>query len=253
MNDLWDVVAKLAIDLSPARVESAATAIAKLNDATEVEKARASFGPNLSKQFWNRFRESWLANPNVEPSEVCAGLRTGSRVGQAKENIQTVDLVWTGPVGLVPVRSTEQVMLELIHAAQNSLFLVSYVNVGARTIVTALNQAVDRGVKIQMLMEESKEAAEKIKNSVPSAQVYIWSKAAKVAYAGREGVSVHAKCVVSDGKEALITSANLTDYALEKNMELGVHIIGGREPRLLLDHLRTLLRTRVATPFEHKM
>ena len=45
-----------------------------------------------------------------------------------------------------------------------------------------------------------------------------------------------------------ITSANLTGHAMEKNMEAGVLISGGHIPRLLDDHLRSLVDTRLVTP-----
>ena len=50
---------------------------------------------------------------------------------------------------------------------------------------------------------------------------------------------------VADGNTCFITSANLTGYAMERNMEAGVLITGGQIPRMLNDHLRSLVETRV--------
>jgi phosphatidylserine/phosphatidylglycerophosphate/cardiolipin synthase-like enzyme len=41
---------------------------------------------------------------------------------------------------------------------------------------------------------------------------------------------MHAKAVVADSHVAFLTSANLTEAALERNMELGVLIRGGMLP-----------------------
>jgi phosphatidylserine/phosphatidylglycerophosphate/cardiolipin synthase-like enzyme len=41
---------------------------------------------------------------------------------------------------------------------------------------------------------------------------------------------MHAKAAVADSRIAFLTSANLTDAALERNMELGVLIRGGALP-----------------------
>jgi phosphatidylserine/phosphatidylglycerophosphate/cardiolipin synthase-like enzyme len=49
---------------------------------------------------------------------------------------------------------------------------------------------------------------------------------------------------VADGKLAFVTSANLTDAALEKNMEVGVLIKGGNIPNQLDRHLEALVTTR---------
>lgn len=44
-----------------------------------------------------------------------------------------------------------------------------------------------------------------------------------------------------------ITSANLTGYAMEKNMEAGVLITGGRVPHLLSEHLFSLVDMKVVS------
>ena len=245
MDELWAVIAELAIDASPARIESAASAVARLDGPASARIARPAFGPNLSPGLWTRFERAWQAEPAMSAPQVAAALRGGAQVGRLLEGGQHFSLVWTGPTTeFVPVRSTEQVMLEIIHRARTSLFLVSFVNFGAATIVSALNDAAARGVGIRLLLEESKGAAKKMKAAVPTAVVYIWDEEAKLEAGSPKGASVHAKCVVADGEEALITSANLTNYALEKNMELGVHIMGGREPRMLNEHLKALVDTK---------
>jgi len=80
---------------------------------------------------------------------------------------------------------------------------------------------------------------------VPQAQLYAWRDKAEVFSDGR----VHAKVAVADGNTCFITSANLTGYAMERNMEAGVLVSGGGHiPRLLDDHLRSLVDTRLITP-----
>jgi len=43
----------------------------------------------------------------------------------------------------------------------------------------------------------------------------------------RDHGSLHVKCAVADASVALISSANLTDYTMSLNMELGVLVKGG--------------------------
>ena len=56
--------------------------------------------------------------------------------------------------------------------------------------------------------------------------------------------SVHAKCAVADGNIAFVTSANLSEAAMERNMELGVLLRGGQVPGLLDRHLAALVTTK---------
>jgi hypothetical protein len=66
------------------------------------------------------------------------------------------------------------------------------------------------------------------------------------------GASLHAKIIVIDDRVALVGSANLTSRAMETNLECGILIRGGPQPRAIRDHtvglyaagsLRRLLRS----------
>ena len=63
--------------------------------------------------------------------------------------------------------------------------------------------------------------------------------------AGTGAGSLHAKCAVADQATAFISSANLTEYALSLNMELGMLVKGGSLPRELAAHLRGLIQGRI--------
>lgn len=244
MDNLWKVIAEFSLELSIARIEGFAAHIETLNSTGEIEGAREFAGPNLDTRTWNSLTTALEMNPGIAPASVAAAFRTGALVGQLKDKGQEVSLAWTGPkTDFVPVRSTEQVMLEVIERAEEDIFLISFVNFGAVSIVEALNGAGGRGVGISMLLDDTNTTAGRMALAVPQAQVFIWNESSKLENGSPATASVHAKCVVADGREALITSANLTDYALEKNMELGVHLVGGREPQLLRRHLQALVDT----------
>ena len=55
--------------------------------------------------------------------------------------------------------------------------------------------------------------------------------------------SLHAKCAVSDGQRLLVSSANLTEFALNFNMELGLLVAGGEAPRRVEKHFDALMNT----------
>ena len=55
-------------------------------------------------------------------------------------------------------------------------------------------------------------------------------------------LKLHAKVLVADRRDALVTSANLTMHALDRNMEMGVRVTGAAGRRIA-DHFE-LLRQR---------
>ena len=102
-----------------------------------------------------------------------------------------------------------------------------------------------------MLLESSQEnggsvdidVIGKMRNLVPPARLYGWFCKPEEFQYGR----VHAKVAVADGRVCFITSANLTGYAMERNMEAGVLISGGQIPHTLDNHLRSLVDTRTVS------
>lgn len=183
--------------------------------------------------------------------DVLAGILVGAAF--ARQQIQresSVELVWTGPTTpFVATRRTEQVLLDLIGHAQNDLFLVSFVAYDVSSVVDALNAAAARSTDIRILLETSinhggslsVDPITTMRRCVPSATLYVWTERPAPFTEGR----VHAKVAVADGNAAFLTSANLTGYALEKNMEAGVLISGGHIPTSLRAHLHALIEMKV--------
>lgn len=199
---------------------------------------------------WNS--RAWQTNP-VSAEVVASMLLAAGHVFTTAANQQSTELVWTGPTTpFVSARRTEQALLQVINATERALFITSFVAYDVSTIVKALNAAAERGVVVSILLELSEahggnisfDAIGKIGSFVPFAVLYVWrDKADQFA-----GGSVHSKVAVADGRLCFITSANLTGYAMEKNMEAGVLISGGMIPSMLESHLRSLVDTKVISP-----
>ena len=60
--------------------------------------------------------------------------------------------------------------------------------------------------------------------------------------------SLHAKFAVADEAALFVSSANLTEYAFNFNMELGLLARGGDLPARAVSHLRRLMEERVLLP-----
>jgi phosphatidylserine/phosphatidylglycerophosphate/cardiolipin synthase-like enzyme len=132
----------------------------------------------------------------------------------------------------VPARLTSGVAVDVIRSAETSLLIASFAAHGARDVVTEIGQAVGRGVRVDLLLEESTQASAAFA-ALPD-KVRVWHRA------GTSGV-LHAKLIAADRHTAFLGSANLTDRALSDNIELGVVL---RDPRLvepLVDHFHWLL------------
>jgi cardiolipin synthase len=158
----------------------------------------------------------------------------------AKRSRQSVELVWTGPATpVVPVRRTEQVLLELIQEAQHKLTIMSFGIFQVSRLVQALEEALVRSVVLRIVLgdreaqsdwaiEQQRQQLGRVINA--RASLYWWPHERRLRDpVGCAGL-MHAKAAVADSRTAFLTSANLTEAAFERNMELGVLIRGGGAP-----------------------
>jgi phosphatidylserine/phosphatidylglycerophosphate/cardiolipin synthase-like enzyme len=158
---------------------------------------------------------------------------------------QSIDIAWTGPSSAhVPVRLSSQVLLDLIGEARSQLIVVSFAAYKVAPVTNALRSAANRGVDVRLILETaedsdghlSKDAADAFRELNDLVSFWVWPKKRRP----EGGASMHVKAVVVDGRVALVTSANLTGHALERNMELGLVVRGGAAPKRLADHFQAL-------------
>ncbi len=252
MDELLDAIAALVSLVSPEKVQAVAARVRR----TEASKAAAALpsvvGTPVASTVVEQLAAAWQ-NTEVGSDELASMLLAASHVYTKAASEQSTELVWTGPTTpVVSARRTEQALLQVINAAEKTLFITSFVAYDVSTIVKALNAASDRGVVISMLLELSQElggsiafdAIGRMKTLVPSARLYAWRDKADSFSDGR----VHAKIAVADGRMCFVTSANLTGHAMEKNMEAGVLISGDPLPGQLHRHLEALAMTGVIAP-----
>jgi len=249
MDELLEAIAALVSLVSPEKVQAVAARVRR----TEASKAAAALtsvvGTPVASAVVEQLAAAWQ-NTKVGSDELASMLLAASHVYSKAASEQSTELVWTGPTTpFVSARRTEQALLQVINSAEYSLFITSFVAYDVSTIVKALNAANDRGVVVSMMLELSQDhggsitfdAIGKMRTLVPTARLYAWRDKSDPFSEGR----VHAKVAVADGSTCFITSANLTGHAMEKNMEAGVLISGGTIPKLLENHLRSLIDTKV--------
>lgn len=163
----------------------------------------------------------------------------------------SAELVWTGPnPASLPLRRTDQALLQLIRAAQQDLLIISFAIYNIPEIVKALIAAIDRGVKVRIVAETPEASNGKIAYGMAIAfgsqilertQIYIWHKGKRPTdEQGRYG-SLHAKCAVCDSQHLFISSANLTKYAMSLNIEMGVLIHNQNLSQQVTEQINSLI------------
>ncbi len=158
----------------------------------------------------------------------------------ARRIAPTTELVWTGPMTtVVPVRRTEQVICELIRCAEQQLTIASFGVFKIPRLVNEMELALQKGVRLRMVLGERDSASRSlIERHLLQLGNVVASRALILQWPierrprddqGRSGL-MHMKVAIADSRVAFLTSANLTEAALEWNMELGILVRGGKTP-----------------------
>lgn len=194
-----------------------------------------------------RFLDAWRIHaPHLGADDVAASVKSGFacyRLAQGRAH--AVDTVWTGPeVAGSEVRRTEAVVNEIVASAQQELLIVGYWLVAhtaqIRELIKNLRQKAEGGVNVRFVLdpgEKSKGAdnftalGEQWPAGLEEAprSVFSWGEGLATA-TSKSGVEfdrkLHAKVIVADRRDALVTSANLTHAGLLVNLEMGLRIQG---------------------------
>ena len=167
-----------------------------------------------------------------------------------------MELVWTGPdTEAIPVRHTEQALLQVVDSASQRITLISYAVYRIPRIKDALVSAADRGVSLNIILEtadpkEGSGAYDTIRalgeRVFARSRLYIWPQEQRDRQSpeGKTGI-LHVKGAVADSRWLYLSSANLTEYAFTVNMELGVLITGGPVPGRVERHFDQLIEANV--------
>jgi phosphatidylserine/phosphatidylglycerophosphate/cardiolipin synthase-like enzyme len=174
------------------------------------------------------------------PTFVAGALAGAAATIRRARAHQTIDVVWTGPEsGVATSRLTAATVVDLATEARREILLVSYATQTEAGLNIALADAANRGVEITLVMERQADnpgyhGSDIQFSGIPAIRLH-WPSVERP-----QGASLHAKIIVVDDETALVTSANLTSRAMEANLECGILIRGGSQPRAIRNHILQL-------------
>jgi phosphatidylserine/phosphatidylglycerophosphate/cardiolipin synthase-like enzyme len=184
-----------------------------------------------------------MAADNTTPRHIANTLRLlAFERGRTQLQADKVELVWSGLETLgASSRDTRFVVREMFARAKRHLLLSSYVvdeGKKARALFEPLATAMDLhpDLRVQFYLNVKREYRDQRPDSVllrefaERFRAKVWSgdrlpevyhDPRSLVLGGRVKACLHAKCLVVDQYETLITSANYTEAAQDRNMEAG--------------------------------
>jgi cardiolipin synthase len=174
------------------------------------------------------------AGNEVSWEAVSFGLEVAHQTYSQAQIARQIEMLWSGPppAGHLPARRIDQTLYDLIARAKREILLVTFAAVKVDRLASALLQAANRGVRIRLILEFAEASEGQLSfdalNAFPpalvaSVEVYYWPVEKRQRNdAGRPG-KLHAKLALIDDA-VLMSSANLTDDAFNRNLELGVRL-----------------------------
>jgi cardiolipin synthase len=234
-HDVEDWACRLAGRLPPGDVRHLARAAAE--GAPGVQQLRATTASPIVRDACDQLLRRLRSTESAYLSGLLAG---AARAVEHARHYQSVSVVWTGPeTSVSSSRLTAAALIELINSARSAILLVSYATRTEPPISAALSAAVARDVAVTLLAERHADNPSYSSSATPfpdlDALRLHWPSSSRPP-----GAALHAKVIVVDDQVALVGSANLTSRAMESNLECGILIHGGPQPRAIRDHITDL-------------
>lgn len=248
---LLDACARFAAEVSP----EATAHVVRLLETDGVTRAGIGLSGDAARRY-GELMSAWSSSPNKPPANDVANLLSGAAHAVAAERRkQRVELVWSGPNTVSStLRSTGPALLELIRSARESVYVVTFAAYKVPEVAEALADAARRKVRLVFVLETDAASGGKVDfDPLPhlageladAAEVYAWPMAERAKDArGRHG-TLHAKFAVADRRRLLVSSANLTEFAFNLNIELGVLLTGGAAPAEAAGHVDRMVQLGV--------
>jgi phosphatidylserine/phosphatidylglycerophosphate/cardiolipin synthase-like enzyme len=203
-----------------------------------------------------------LQAEGISPNHLTLLLEANAAVAEARAGHVDAQLVWTGPESqTAQSRDTSVVVQELFGHARRDVLVSTFVVHQAARVFAPLARRMDELPELRARLfvhvgrewrdtvldsELLREFAEELGREWPSArrpEVYYDPRG--LLDQSDKRATWHAKCVVVDDDVALITSANFTEWAHQRNVEAGVLIRNSEFVRQLRQQFESLIEEKL--------
>ena len=208
--------------------------------ATAATRAAVAGGNAALENHLRTLQETWSeAAPDLSGDALALLLKTSASAAHAsRQQSPITQIVWSGPkIAGSFVRATREVIRELLRSAQDELLIVGFWLATRddedgiiEEFIASLADTTARDVKVRVIIDErirfdGRDNRQILVSAWPHSiklpELYTWRLPL-----GDRHLKLHAKVLAADRRDALVTSANLTFYAMDCNMEMGVRTIG---------------------------
>jgi phosphatidylserine/phosphatidylglycerophosphate/cardiolipin synthase-like enzyme len=168
------------------------------------------------------------ADGETTPSDAIRLILQALQV-QAEElspRLATVEFVATVPSGFqAQARGTREVVSEMVAEAKSEVIVLGY-EFSDPSFIRELACAAQKGIDIILICDRERGSARRV--------LSIWPPAVRPPslFEDRDRpqaaahASMHAKCILVDSTDLLVTSANFTFHGMQGNIEMGVRLRG---------------------------
>ncbi len=208
-----------------------------------------------------------LSEEGATPASIASMLElfaTGKGSSQGIDDV--VDLVWTGPeVREAPSRDTPVVVRELFTKAQEHVLVAGYAVYQGKDVFRVLAERMDQNpeLKVEMFLDVQRARKDTtisediLRRFAKRFRTKEWpgKRMPDIYYDPRalemdtaKKTSLHAKCVVIDRSVAFVSSANFTEAAQVRNIEVGALIKSPSYAARLVHHFQALAAAEILRP-----
>ena len=200
-----------------------------------------------------------LDGAGFAPQQLAVLARALAAEKRASRGAAALELVWTGPeVAGSASRDTSVVAEQLFRTARDQLLVAGFAVYQGRRVFAALAERMDRepSLRVRMFLHVGRpygdtSPAEQLVDAFRRRfecqewpgkrrpEVFYDPRSLEVGHGPR--AALHAKCIIADDDAALITSANFTEAAQERNIEAGILVHEAAVVRALKQQFESLL------------
>jgi phosphatidylserine/phosphatidylglycerophosphate/cardiolipin synthase-like enzyme len=216
----------------------------------------AGLADNVAEELCQRIEEGF---PPGHLADVLDILSQDRRQRPVAEDL--IDLVWTGPEaeGIVN-RDTAVVVREMFQSARESVLVAGYAVYQGQIVFKTLAERMDQNPQLDVHMyldirrppHDQSRPSELVRRFAERFARQEWpgQRFPRLFYDPRsletdpaKRASLHAKCIVVDQEVAFVSSANFTEAAQTKNIEVGALLRSPAFARRLMEHFAILAST----------